>query len=110
MFGCLLCIVENRVLRQEQIVMGTSGTILDWIMKKKVSLSFSLSLSLSPSLSLSLSLSLLCTFLPSPTTKVLLLLFNQVIDPQRITMFVLDEADVMIDQQGQQDQTIRIQK
>ena len=102
MFGCLLCIVENRVLRQEQIVMGTSGTVLDWIMKKKVSLSLSLSLSLS--------FSLLCTFLPSPTTKVLLLLFNQVIDPQRITMFVLDEADVMIDQQGQQDQTIRIQK
>jgi len=25
-------------------------------------------------------------------------------------MFVLDEADVMIDLQGQQDQTIRIQK
>ena len=25
-------------------------------------------------------------------------------------MFVLDEADVMIDQQGQQDQTIRIQR
>ena len=34
----------------------------------------------------------------------------QVIDPSKITMFVLDEADVMIDQQGQQDQTIRIQK
>ena len=85
------------MLRQEQIVMGTSGTVLDWIMKKKVSLS------------LSLSLSFLHTLLPSPTTKVLLL-FNQVIDPQRITMFVLDEADVMIDQQGQQDQTIRIQK
>ena len=90
------------MLRQEQIVMGTSGTVLDWIMKKKVSLSLSLSLSLS--------FSLLCTYLPSPITKVLLLLFNQVIDPQRITMFVLDEADVMIDQQGQQDQTIRIQK
>ena len=25
-------------------------------------------------------------------------------------MFVLDEADVMIDQQGQQDQTVRIQR
>ena len=35
---------------------------------------------------------------------------TQVIDPKKITMFVLDEADVMIDQQGQQDQTIRIQK
>ena len=31
-------------------------------------------------------------------------------DPSKIVMFVLDEADVMIDQQGQQDQTIRIQK
>ena len=48
--------------------MGTSGTVLDWMLKKRV------------------------------------------IDPARITMFVLDEADVMIDQQGQQDQTIRIQK
>ena len=35
---------------------------------------------------------------------------QQVIDPNKINMFVLDEADVMIDQQGQQDQTIRIQK
>ena len=34
----------------------------------------------------------------------------QVIDPARISMLVLDEADIMIDQQGQQDQTIRIQK
>lgn len=60
--------VELRVLRQEHIIMGTSGTVLDWILKKKV------------------------------------------IDPKKIIMFVLDEADVMIDQQGQQDQTIRIQK
>ena len=28
--------VENRVLRPEQIIMGTSGIVLDWIMKKKV--------------------------------------------------------------------------
>lgn len=34
----------------------------------------------------------------------------QVVDPDKIKMFVLDEADVMIDQQGQQDQTIRIQR
>lgn len=34
----------------------------------------------------------------------------QVVDPKKIKMFVLDEADVMIDQQGQQDQTIRIQR
>ena len=32
------CLVENCVERQEQIVMGTSGTVLDWILKKKVSL------------------------------------------------------------------------
>ena len=32
------------------------------------------------------------------------------IDASKIAMFVLDEADVMIDLQGQQDQTIRIQK
>ena len=60
--------VENRVLRTEQIIMGTAGTVLDWILKRKV------------------------------------------VDPSKIVMFVLDEADVMIDQQGQQDQTIRIQK
>lgn len=39
-----------------------------------------------------------------------LLVCLQVVDPSKIVMFVLDEADVMIDQQGQQDQTIRIQK
>lgn len=60
--------VESRQERTEQVVMGTSGTMLDWILKRKV------------------------------------------IDPKKVTMFVLDEADVMIDQQGQQDQTIRIQK
>ena len=60
--------VESRVLRREHIIMGTSGTVLDWVLKKRV------------------------------------------IDPKKITMFVLDEADIMIDQQGQQDQTIRIQK
>ena len=37
-------------------------------------------------------------------------MYAQVVDPSKIVMFVLDEADVMIDQQGQQDQTIRIQK
>ena len=26
------CVVENRVLRPKQIIMGTSGTVLDWIM------------------------------------------------------------------------------
>lgn len=60
--------VEARVERTEHIIMGTAGTMLDWVLKKKV------------------------------------------VDPKKIKMFVLDEADVMIDQQGQQDQTIRIQR
>lgn len=30
------CSVENRVQRTEHIVMGTSGTVLDWILKRKV--------------------------------------------------------------------------
>ncbi|XP_064385285.1 ATP-dependent RNA helicase DDX19A-like [Halichondria panicea] len=60
--------VERGTTLKEQIIMGTSGTVLDWILKKKA------------------------------------------IDPTKIKMFVLDEADVMIDQQGQQDQTVRIQK
>ena len=29
-------VVEPRVERSEQIIMGTSGTMLDWVMKKKV--------------------------------------------------------------------------
>ena len=32
------------------------------------------------------------------------------LDPKKIKMFVLDEADVMIAQQGHQDQSIRIHK
>lgn len=28
--------VENRVLRTEHIIMGTSGTVLDWVLKRKV--------------------------------------------------------------------------
>ena len=31
------CSVDARVERQEQIVMGTAGTMLDWVLKKKVS-------------------------------------------------------------------------
>ncbi|KAM9814027.1 ATP-dependent RNA helicase DDX19A [Neosynchiropus ocellatus] len=53
---------------QEQIVIGTPGTMLDWCRKFKF------------------------------------------IDPKRIKVFVLDEADVMIATQGHQDQSIRIQK
>nr|XP_061802332.1 ATP-dependent RNA helicase DDX19B-like isoform X2 [Nerophis lumbriciformis] len=53
---------------QEQIVVGTPGTILDWCTKFKM------------------------------------------IDPKKITMFVLDEADVMISTQGHRDQSIRIHR
>ncbi|KAM9445321.1 ATP-dependent RNA helicase DDX19A [Clarias gariepinus] len=53
---------------QEQIVIGTPGTMSDWLTKKKV------------------------------------------IDPKKIQVFVLDEADVMIAMQGHQDQSIRIQR
>uniref|UniRef100_A0A8C4HDE1 RNA helicase n=1 Tax=Dicentrarchus labrax TaxID=13489 RepID=A0A8C4HDE1_DICLA len=53
---------------QEQIVIGTPGTMLDWCGKFKF------------------------------------------IDPKKIKVFVLDEADVMIATQGHQDQSIRIQR
>ncbi|CAG03813.1 unnamed protein product, partial [Tetraodon nigroviridis] len=62
----------NRIVRgtkvQEQIVVGTPGTVYDWCAKQKV------------------------------------------LDPKKITMFVLDEADVMISMQGHRDQSIRIQR
>lgn len=53
---------------EEQIVIGTPGTMLDWCGKFKF------------------------------------------IDPKKIMVFVLDEADVMIATQGHQDQSIRIQR
>uniref|UniRef100_A0A8C8D0X2 RNA helicase n=1 Tax=Oncorhynchus tshawytscha TaxID=74940 RepID=A0A8C8D0X2_ONCTS len=53
---------------QEQVVIGTPGTMLDWCLKFKF------------------------------------------IDPKKIKVFVLDEADVMIATQGHQDQSIRIQR
>ncbi|KAK2897227.1 ATP-dependent RNA helicase DDX19A [Channa argus] len=53
---------------QEQMVIGTPGTVLDWCTKYKL------------------------------------------IDPKKITMFVLDEADVMIATQGHRDQSIRIHR
>uniref|UniRef100_A0A8C2WMY3 RNA helicase n=1 Tax=Cyclopterus lumpus TaxID=8103 RepID=A0A8C2WMY3_CYCLU len=59
----------NRGIKlQEQIVIGTPGTVLDWCTKYKL------------------------------------------IDPNKITMFVLDEADVMIATQGHRDQSIRIHR
>ncbi|XP_061647383.1 ATP-dependent RNA helicase DDX19B-like isoform X2 [Phyllopteryx taeniolatus] len=60
--------VERGRQLQEQIVVGTPGTILDWCIKLKV------------------------------------------IQAKKITMFVLDEADVMIDTQGHRDQSIRIHR
>ncbi|XP_028439494.1 ATP-dependent RNA helicase DDX19A isoform X2 [Perca flavescens] len=60
--------LERGVKLQEQIVIGTPGTVLDWCTKYKL------------------------------------------IDPKKITMFVLDEADVMIATQGHRDQSIRIHR
>ncbi|KAG8002991.1 ATP-dependent RNA helicase DDX19B [Nibea albiflora] len=60
--------MERGVKLQEQIVIGTPGTVLDWCTKYKL------------------------------------------IDPKKITMFVLDEADVMIATQGHRDQSIRIHR
>ncbi|VDO63082.1 unnamed protein product [Onchocerca flexuosa] len=53
---------------EEQIIIGTPGKMLDWVMKLRV------------------------------------------IDPSKIICLVLDEADVMISQQGHQDQSIRLHK
>lgn len=64
MFG----LVERGTRLQEQVVIGTPGTVLDWCQKLKF------------------------------------------IDPKKIKVFVLDEADVMIATQGHQDQSIRIQR
>lgn len=60
--------VERGSKLQEQIVIGTPGTMLDWCNKFRF------------------------------------------IDPKKIRVFVLDEADVMIATQGHQDQSIRIQR
>ncbi|KAL1266067.1 hypothetical protein QQF64_004094 [Cirrhinus molitorella] len=57
--------LERGTRLQEQIVIGTPGTVLDWCQKLKF------------------------------------------IDPKKIKVFVLDEADVMIATQGHQDQSIR---
>ncbi|XP_068453413.1 ATP-dependent RNA helicase DDX19A [Clinocottus analis] len=60
--------MERGIKLQQQIVIGTPGTVLDWCTKYKL------------------------------------------IDPKKITMFVLDEADVMISTQGHRDQSIRIHR
>ena len=46
----------------------------------------------------------------TPGTTLDWVLKLRVFDPKKINAFVLDEADVMIDTQGHQDQTIRIYK
>ena len=46
----------------------------------------------------------------TPGTLLDWILRHKVLDPKKIKMFVLDEADVMIALQGHQDQSIRIQK
>lgn len=67
--NCLSGVSVQRGMKlQEQIVIGTPGTMLDWCTKFKF------------------------------------------IDPKKIKVFVLDEADVMIATQGHQDQSIRIQR
>jgi len=53
---------------EDQIIIGTPGSVLDWVMRFKA------------------------------------------FDPKKLIVFVLDEADVMISQQGHQDQSIRIKK
>ena len=60
--------VERGTVLEEQIVVGTPGTVLDWCRKLNA------------------------------------------IDPKKIRVFVLDEADVMISTQGHQDQSIRIHR
>ncbi|KAG7519767.1 hypothetical protein JOB18_015607 [Solea senegalensis] len=60
--------MERGIKLQQQIVIGTPGTVLDWCTKFKH------------------------------------------IDPKKITMFVLDEADVMIATQGHRDQSFRIHR
>lgn len=62
-----LAVLQGTAL-EEQIVIGTPGTMLDWCFKRRV------------------------------------------IDVKKISMFVLDEADIMIDTQGLSYQSIRIQR
>ena len=64
--GLLFCAVERGQRVSEQIIIGTPGTVMDWVIKLKA------------------------------------------FDPNKIVLFVLDEADVMIATQGHQDQTLRI--
>lgn len=60
--------VERNERLDDHVIIGTPGTVLDWMSKFRV------------------------------------------IDPAHIKVFILDEADVMIAQQGHQDQSIRIHR
>ena len=62
------CAVERGQSVSEQIIIGTPGTVMDWVIKLRA------------------------------------------FDPNKIVLFVLDEADVMIATQGHQDQTLRIHR
>jgi len=68
--SCLpwFCVVARGTTIEEQIVIGTPGTVLDWCLKLKF------------------------------------------FDPKKISVFVLDEADIMIAMQGHCDQTVRIER
>ena len=68
MYSFVFCLVTVGRKCNDHIIIGTPGSLLDWIMRYKA------------------------------------------FDPQKISVFVLDEADVMISQQGHQDQSIRIKK
>ncbi len=52
----------------EQVVIGTPGTVLDWLNRRRF------------------------------------------LDPKKLCVFVLDEADIMISMQGHQDQSVRVHK
>lgn len=64
---CPLAVLKGTVL-EEQIIIGTPGTTLDWCFKQRI------------------------------------------LDLTKISLFVLDEADIMIDTQGLSCQSIRIHR
>jgi ATP-dependent RNA helicase DDX19/DBP5 len=67
-FENILLLVGRGDKVTSHIIIGTPGTLMDWILKVRA------------------------------------------FDPKKIRVFVLDEADVMIDTQGHKDQSVRIHK
>jgi len=65
---CTFILVARGTKCDAQIIIGTPGTVLNWVMR------------------------------------------HRAFEPKKISVFVLDEADIMISQQGHQDQSIRIKK